>query len=550
MYTELDVVGCAEGLAETAALADREVYLPFIEAAERFASEKGLIVGGAGATRLLIGAQDGEGRPPVGLDSFQYDFYAGEQARALCDSLADALYAVAPGGLGHYVTARPGPRRVVSVDGRDLFTVAALPAHRGMRVADVVIPSERPAQFARGAGGAPLPLQCMGPEIQLMGVYATLCNPGKAGEWGGLLAAEASLRAIFGREIRPKLGEAVKRAEGGRADSRRPLFRALRDEYGGGPGRVLIGAAALALLGGRDSAGVARLQFVTDAPLEGEAREIAAIARRAGAEVEWAINDPKVPTDPRLRRLTVKVVEGRDRREPILDVYNAAAHELVPYVAHGLAERARLGGLASGVPPGAAPEPELGPESLGAASGAASGAVPTPAVVVSGGRARGRPRRPAGDRGPATAEDAGAGRAPPASLKVGTPFALMRFRLVDLWTMQVLMRLGAVNPGYAKGVMLDHLREYQEAAEFYERVLARAGSAPEGAAALLTPAAAYVGRLEDPDLALKREAAAGRGPRQYPYMPAQRAREASGAEAAPKAPGPRSNIIELGARPA
>jgi len=516
MYTRLDAVGCAEDLAEAAAFADRMVYRPFVEAAERYASERGLIVGGAGATRLLIGAPDGEGPSPVGLDSFQYDFYAGEAARALGDGLADALYAVAPEGLGHYVTIRPGPRRVVAVDGRDLFTVTALPAHRGVRTADVVIPSERPAQFALGSGGGPLPLQCMGPEIQLMGVYATLCNPGKAGEWGDLLAAEASLRAVFGREIQPKLAEAVKRAEGGRSSVKGSLLRALRDKYGGGPGRVLVGSAAAALLAGREVPEGSRLQFVAAGPLEDEAQEIAAIAKKAGTVVQWSVNDPKIPTDSRLRRLTVYLVEGRDRREPLLDVYNAAAHELVPYVALGA--RAPF-------PAETSPSGDLGPEQSAPGPDAVGGRRrrAPPGRAERRGRARNSRER---HQGPPDFD--GADRAPAATLKVGTPFVLMRFRLADLWTMQVLMRLGAVNAGYAKGVMLGHLREYYEVAAFYEGILAQAAADPEGAAALLIPAAAYVGRLEDPGLALKREAFTSRaGQRYYPYMPAQRAQQQS-----------------------
>lgn len=491
MYTRLDAVGDAEERAESVAFKDRMRYKPFIEAAERFAADNGLIVGGPAATRLLLGDPENPAAPPpVALDSFQYDFYSGH-APAQARALGDAMYELDPEGLGHYVTVLTkvtGYYLSVAVDGRDLFTVTALPTHRGVKTADVVIPSYRPAQFA-GSAGEPLKLACMGPEIQLMGLYAALCNPGKASTWGNLLVTEASLRALFRREIRAKIAEAVARTEartGGRDPRRGRFFHALYDKFVSGADRVLIGPGALSLLRG-EAPGEERVQVVTVSPLESEAREVAEIAKKEGLEVQWTTNDPKIPTDPRLRRLTIYLTEGRGaRREPVMDIYNAAAHELVPYTT--------------------------------------AGAV-APRRVTGGRRHRDRREaRPPGHdrpRGPARPP---AEWLPPATLKVGTPFVLMRFRLADMWTIQVLMRMGAVNPGYGKEVLQEMLADYETAAAYYEKVLAEAQTDTERAAARLLPQASYVGRLEEPDLALKRAALGRAGARFYPpYLPALKA---------------------------
>ncbi len=117
----------------------------------------------------------------------------------------------------------------------------------------------------------------------------------------------------------------------------------------------------------------------------------------------------------------------------------------------------------------------------------------------------------------------------PAQLKIGTPFVLMRFRLVDMWTMQVLMRMGAASASYGKGILLEMLSGYTAAAEFYEKTLQGAAADPDAAAVLLMPEAAYIGRLEDTDLALKRAALGRAGARFFPpYLPAQR--RAAGAQ--------------------
>lgn len=453
MYSQLDAVGDAERRAEALAFQDRLRYVPFFKEAERFAAENGLVIGGEAATRLLLGGPDDP--PPLTLDSFQCDFYSGH-AVAHARALGDAAHAVDPEGLGHYTAVLAkvaGHSYEVAVDGRPLFTVTALPAHRGVQTAKVVIPTERPAQFARDAGGRPLRVACMGPEIQLMRVYATLCDPGQADAWGRLLETEASLRALHGREARAKIAEAVARAAGGAAGGGRARFmRAVYESYAAGPDRVLVGPAALALLRGRGADLGARLQVVAAGSLEAEAQELAALAKRHGLDAQWAVNDPKIPTDPRLRRLTLYLAEGR-RREPLLDVFNAAGHELVPY--------AKLGGSSGG-----------------------------------GG-------------------DGGGGWQPP-RLKVGTPFAIMRFRLADMWTVQVLMQMGAVEAGYARGLLHGMLADFEAAAAHYEQALA-GGAAPEQ----LLPVTAYVGRLEDAGLALRRAAQNQPKPRFYPpYYPA------------------------------
>jgi tetratricopeptide (TPR) repeat protein len=500
MYTRFDVVADAEGRAGAAALQDRLRYRPFLEAAEHFAAAHGLVVGGTAATRLLLGAPDDPAaRPPLRLDSFQYDFYcSGVYAKA--KALADALYALDPQGLGHYVSVLTKVGNyllTVTVDGRELFTFIALPVVRGAATAGVLIPSRRPAQFA-SQGGGPLLLDCMGPEIQLMGVYAALCDPGAAGEWAGLLAAEASLRPLFEKEIAAKIAEAVASAglhedkmelrEGGSETLAEALwsepvlaqkasaasavyFRALCARFVAGPGRVLIGPLATALFRG-ESPSFGRIQLVAAAPLETEAREAAALAQENGLEVRWAANDPGVPTDPRLRRLTLYLLEGA-RREPVLDLYNAAAHEPVPYV---VADALKKGG----------------------ARRAHRGATH-------------HPRRDVRRLGPPAAL--------PAATKVATPFAVMRFRLADMWTLQIMLRMGAIHGEFARDLMHGVLADYRDAAAYYEQMLASAPLDAAGAAARLLPLASYIGRREDAERTLRRETQAS-GRFYAPYFPA------------------------------
>lgn len=458
---------------------DRSRYRKFMEAAEAFAIENELIVGGAGATRLLLGDSEDPSRPPrLTLDSFQYDFYSGHAPR-MARALGDRLYQQDPNGLGHYtavVTKVPERHLSIEVDGRPMFTVTSLPEYRGIKIADVVIPTHRPAQFVAGAR-----LSCLGPELQLIELYAALSNPARAGDWGTLLKVETELRSLFQKEIRAKLATALAKplpeARGGRGQSRDAFYRVVYERFAAGPGRVLVGPAAAHLMPTKGSrAGhllSRRLQLVTAESLESEAKELARLARGQGLELQWTLNDPKIPVDPRLRRLTVYIAGGgSSRREPVLDLYNSAAHELVPFVT--------LQGLSTG---------------------------DTKSSEGRGGR---------GGR-----ESRGESWQPPAALRVGTPFVVLRFHLVDIWTMQVLVRMGAVTPAYAEGVLREMLADYERVAASYEASLRRAAQDVARAAAELMPLSSYVGRLEVAELAARRAAQSRPGARFYaPYLPA------------------------------
>jgi hypothetical protein len=226
-----------------------------------------------------------------------------------------------------------------------------------------------------------------------------------------------------------------------------------------------VGAAGAALLAGRAPAPLGRLQLVSVDSLELEAAAVRALGARLGVEVQTAINDPKVPTDPRLRRLTAHLVtppspQRAGGKEAVLDVFNLAAHELVPF------------------------------------------------LVAADGR------------------------------RVGTPFVIMRLRLVDAWTMLVLRALGAVPEGFAAGARREALAGFAAAERLYEGALARLGGAPagppeggppeggppEGLAGALMPSA-FLGRLEDAALAAKRAAIQASSAARFfpPYYPAQAA---------------------------
>jgi len=126
----------------------------------------------------------------------------------------------------------------------------------------------------------------------------------------------------------------------------RLLKRALTD-YAGGSGRVLVGDAAVDW-----KAAPRRLAFIAPGALgdEEEAlRRALAPELAAGYELTSKTHDLQLPVDPRLRRLTLSVIQlETGARRPLIDVYNLPQYVLCPFfTAHhpGADQRLQIGTL-------------------------------------------------------------------------------------------------------------------------------------------------------------------------------------------------------------
>lgn len=486
MYKAINAVEMAITAAKSpdgAVMRDRARFIPFFEAAERYVHEHDLIVGGDTATRLLLGN-------PLGPEDYFYELYS---SRALDDAraLTAILYGLDPEGLGHYAnmtTGVPHKEFSINVDERTLFRVKALETHRGARAADIIVPSLRPSDFARDPGGKPLMLQCMGPEIRLMSVYAALTNPARAGEWPGLLKAEERLREMYTEEVRGKIKEVGDETQGGNEElPTAALIAALASEYVPRSGHAAVGGYAVrSLEAGGAVGGQPRLQLVTSNTFREEDKAVTRIASRLGFNVQCTKHESRVPTDDRLCRMTMYILRPGSRREAFLDIYNSGEYELVPFV---------------GAPP------------------------------KIGGRGAPRRRGPQHPRSPQPKAAPSGVEALPPGAPVGTPFVVLRFLLVDAWTIQLLCRMEVTSAQYTRQVLRELLADFERAAAAYLR-LREAGSFE---AIFPLGVDSYIGTYVDPILHQKRQRfgpaakKAARGERMYypPYYPARDA-EAAG----------------------
>lgn len=325
MYTKQDIISYAESLGTTAVMQnDRIHYISFIEECEIFAHRRGLIVTAADSIRH--GAYDAASRDLVTPDDFRYEFYSKNLVKD-ARMLADKMYECAPSGLGHYTNAMTkisGNLMAINVDIRELVVLKALPVYRGIRVVDIIDTAEMPAKFAKDEGGAPLMLQCVGLNTQLMYIYGQLINPVYAGTWGKLLDIERKLKEQFISSFDISVPSYHEQG---------PILTLLIDKYIAGSDKVLIGGKAVELLTGERQS-IQKLQVITGNDLESEAEEITRILQKESISTYWKIDDLKNPLYPNIMRMTIHH-EARDGKHLILDVYNSAAFMVIPYTQHG-----------------------------------------------------------------------------------------------------------------------------------------------------------------------------------------------------------------------
>lgn len=323
MYRHLDVVGAAEKLASAKALEDRALYRPFLSAAEEFAAESGLIVSGAAARQLLLSES------AISVTDYRYDFFT-NRGFAHARELTDRLYKVDPDGRGHYVTLItnvPHYNWSILLDSRLMFTVTALPVRHGVATRDLISTVSRPAIFTSA-----LSLLCTSYDLVLIELYRDICDP--------LQMADAPQLLALATQVRAKLAMPAGKAAAPPAHAAgalNKLRQRIIDEFVPGPGRVQIGQAAVT--GEHDAARCGRLQIVSAEDLDGEAAAVIALGAGTGYTLASHVEDPKLPGNVQLRRLSV-YVQGTQGRTPLIDIYNCAQFELVPFVQHA---RRRVG---------------------------------------------------------------------------------------------------------------------------------------------------------------------------------------------------------------
>lgn len=325
LYGSLDLAATLVE-AERRVLHERQRFDPFMDAIERAAQKNGLILEAPNISVLLGGE-----RPKLTLSDYQLQFlvagdheYAGKIAREIARQLyqIDVKNDIKMGST--ILVEEMDDRYILSVELRQLVTLAAFPATKDMTLARIAQPVDYPTLFAKGS------IKALPPLLLMVRVYRDLHTPAMADRWGELAPIAADFENKF-PEIRKQLHDSIK--GGGKqisSQERRRIVETLMEV----PEFILVGRAAL-------KSGVpSRLQVVLDvarSPTEVTAAQIESrigqfVAERVDAIVPGTVQiwqRPRLPTDPRLARLTVYLQRPDGSRDPLMDVFNVLAFDLV-----------------------------------------------------------------------------------------------------------------------------------------------------------------------------------------------------------------------------
>jgi len=289
-----------EKSADVYTLQDRFKYVEYYRAIEMFAEDREMIACYDTANKLLFNK-----RLPLS-NLFFYEFFGTlKNAQDIADELAKIKnilgYAISVTG-AYY-------QHVIKVNMRPLVIIYELPKIRGRSVFNIIMPSERVSIFGSN-------LLCAGAELQLLSTCAILTNPVHADKWSLAIDEFKKLTDCLFSELNDKLRHLI----AGEGPKVIPVVDKLRKkiiEYTHEKEGIFIQTPPM------------RLQIILDMPFDQIKKDLAKIS--SDIKIEFTTDYLHVPTDRNFHKLTAHAILSEHMRVPLVDIFNLATYELVPY---------------------------------------------------------------------------------------------------------------------------------------------------------------------------------------------------------------------------
>jgi hypothetical protein len=331
MFTDIDIVKSLNNIAnETLINIDRKKYYPFLSMVETYISDKrkNIIASRGTANYLLLNKS-------IDSDFIAYEVYCDDAVKHARE-IATIIYNSASDKeddidlrLTQVVTNVPNKEISVKIGDREIVNLRNLQIHSGVYIIDVVLTVEKKGLFNKD-----LVINCISPEHQLIKLYSNLTDPKECGEWSKLLETEKILRGQLDLVNVGK--DDSKSTTGGKKYSHRissdDIVKKLYEDYASRPGHVIVGSFATGDIIDKQS----RLQIISMYKLEDEEQEIKHLFNtthefgRMPIHIETSINYPHVPTEMKIRRLTVYYVFEKIRKV-VADVFDTASYSLISF---------------------------------------------------------------------------------------------------------------------------------------------------------------------------------------------------------------------------
>lgn len=307
MYKKFDIAGTIIPDAEKFVMEnDRLLFEPFFKAAEEFCAANGVFIGGKVGMDLLTGAN-------YTKDSFTWELYANNPYNTT-KKFADALFRVRnPHVSSETIEMETNIRHrefTVKINTRYLFKIYGLDVFRKIPVGKLFRQVRARAYFSG------IDILCIPEELQIINIYRTLYSPSHVSEWDTALSYENKLyNNIINSKPKDFQGGAKNKNSSPDGQDDDKLLKYIKSrEF------VIIG----------HTPGESRLQVIAQDHIDDI---VAAVGKIEHGMTVFSTNySLMIPMDFQTTKHTIFAVDKYGDTSILMDVYNSAEFELIPFV--------------------------------------------------------------------------------------------------------------------------------------------------------------------------------------------------------------------------
>ena len=338
MYTSIDVddaIKTAE-CKENKIYCDRKQYIEFYAIAEQYIHDHDLFIDGNIGIKLLLYQQ-------LTLTDIEYIIIS-KTPKNDAYNIANLIYKSSPTGLGQYTYVKSealDTKYVIFVNQRILFTIKSFGIVKEVEIFDILRPITRPAFYAKDNVGM-VNVNIYSTDLQLINIYNKLTNVTLVSDYIDLIGYEEIISKQF---IACHTSQQhINKKEGGNMPikqvcniSTKQIIEEILAKFVPRHGHVLVGNYGIIALKYNISieklkySENCRLQIITSNPFSEEMQFIIELVKRLNCRTFGIINDPSIPTDDQLRKLTFYVDRKNGQREVLIDIFNSANYQLIPH---------------------------------------------------------------------------------------------------------------------------------------------------------------------------------------------------------------------------
>jgi len=342
MYTSTDVdaaINIAE-CKENKIYCDRKQYIEFYEIVEQYVHDHDLYIDGNIGIKLLL-------YQSLTSKDIEYIIIS-KTPKNDAYNIANLIYKSSITGLGQYVnvlTEALDTKYKIIINQRYLFTIKTFGIVKEVEIFDILRPIERPAFYAKDNVGM-VNVNIYSTDLQLINIYTKLTNVTLVGEYVDLIEYESVISKQFidchtsktgGAPIANQLNKHNISSKQVCNINTKQIIELLLNKFVPRYGHVLVGNYGIIALKNNISieklkySENCRLQIISSNPFNEEKQFIIELVNQLNCRTFGIINDPSIPTDDQLRKLTFYIDRKNGQREVLIDIFNSAKYQLIPH---------------------------------------------------------------------------------------------------------------------------------------------------------------------------------------------------------------------------